>query len=277
MTAVDTILTTVVEATTEIRSGLATRRTKIAEENPTGDTQVAADQWIDDLLFERFRDLDAVGSYVSEERTGRLDVGDGYSVAVDPLDGSSNLETNNTTGTIVGIYDAPLPARGRELVASAYVLYGSYTTMTVARDDTVERLVVQDGSVVDSDPVSLPDDPDICGVAGQTSEWDAPLRSYVDDLRERHKLRYSGAMVADVEQLLTYGGFLAYPPSPSQPDGILRLQFESNPIAHIVETAGGRSSDGEKSVLDHEPESLHQSVPTYFGTPSLVDRLETRL
>jgi fructose-1,6-bisphosphatase I len=84
-------------------------------------------------------------------------------------------------------------------------------------------------------------------------------------------------MVADVEQLLTYGGFLAYPPSPSQPDGILRLQFESNPIAHIVETAGGRSSDGEKSVLDHEPESLHQSVPTYFGTPSLVDRLETRL
>lgn len=277
MTAVDTILTTVVEATTEIRSGLATRRTKIAEENPTGDTQVAADQWIDDLLFERFRDLDAVGSYVSEERTGRLDVGDGYSVAVDPLDGSSNLETNNTTGTIVGIYDAPLPARGRELVASAYVLYGSYTTMTVARDDTVERIVVQDGSVVDSDPISLPDDPDICGVAGQTSEWDAPLRSYVDDLRERHKLRYSGAMVADVEQLLTYGGFLAYPPSPSQPDGILRLQFESNPIAHIVETAGGRSSDGEKSVLDHEPESLHQSVPTYFGTPSLVDRLETRL
>jgi fructose-1,6-bisphosphatase I len=277
VTAVDTILTTVVEATAEIRPGLATRRTKIEEENPTGDTQVAADQWIDDLLFERFRDLDAVGSYVSEERTGRLDVGDGYSVAVDPLDGSSNLETNNTTGTIVGVYDAPLPARGRDLVASAYVLYGSYTTMTVARDDAVELLVVQDGSVVDSDPVSFPDDPEICGVAGETSEWDTSLRSYVDDLRERHKLRYSGAMVADVEQLLTYGGFLAYPPSPSQPDGILRLQFESNPIAHIVETAGGRSSDGERSILDHEPESLHQSVPTYFGTPSLVDELETRL
>lgn len=277
MTAVDSILTTVVDATTEIRAGLATYRNKVDTENPTGDTQVAADQWIDDLLFEQFRELDAVGSFVSEERPDAIDVGEGYSVAIDPLDGSSNLEPNSTTGTILGIYDAPLPASGRELVASAYVLYGSYTTMTVARDDTVERLVVQEGEVVDTDPVSIPSDPGICGVAGQTSDWDDTLRTYVDELRETYKLRYSGAMVADVEQLLTYGGLLAYPPSPSQPDGILRLQFESNPIAHIVETAGGHSSDGHGSVLDCDPEGLHQCVPTYFGTPALVDELETRL
>ncbi|EJN57089.1 class 1 fructose-bisphosphatase [Halogranum rubrum] len=277
MTAVDSILTTVVDATTEIRAELATYRDKVDTENPTGDTQVAADQWIDDLLFERFRELDAVGSFVSEERPDAIDVGDGYSVAIDPLDGSSNLEPNSTTGTILGIYDAPLPASGRELVASAYVLYGSYTTMTVARDDTVERLVIQEGEVVDTDPVSMPSDPGICGVAGQTSDWDDALRTYVDELRETYKLRYSGAMVADVEQLLTYGGLLAYPPAPSQPDGILRLQFESNPIAHIVEAAGGRSSDGHGSVLDCDPKELHQCVPTYFGTPALVDELETRL
>ena len=84
-------------------------------------------------------------------------------------------------------------------------------------------------------------------------------------------------MVADVEQLLTYGGFIAYPALTSNPDGILRLQFESNPIAHIVETAGGRSSDGKKSILDHDPNSLHQSVPTYFGTPPIINELEAKL
>jgi fructose-1,6-bisphosphatase I len=277
MTAVDSILTEVIEATTEIRAGLAARREPVDTENPTGDTQTAADRWIDELFFERFGELDAVGEFVSEERAGVCDLGDGYSVAIDPLDGSSNLKSNNTVGTIVGIYDTPLPAQGRELVASAFVLYGPYTTMIVARDDTVETFVIQDGAALDTEPVSMPDTPEIYGVAGQTSEWDASLQSYVDELRVQYKLRYSGAMVADIEQLLTYGGFVAYPSLTSQPDGVLRLQFESNPIAHIVELAGGRSSDGHASILDHDPSSLHQSVPTYFGMPSLVDELEARL
>lgn len=276
MTAIDSILAEFVDATAEIRAGLSARRGKVDSENPTGDTQVAADRWIDELLFERFRDLDAVGAFVSEERTDSHDVGDGYSVAVDPLDGSSNLESNSTTGTIVGVYDAPLPASGRELVASAYVLYGPYTTMTVAHHGTVETSTIREGDVLETGPVSMPDDPEICGVAGRTSEWDASLRSYVDELRDRFKLRYSGAMVADVEQLLTHGGLVGYPATSSRPDGILRLQFESNPIAHIVETAGGRSSDGTGSILDRDPDSLHQPVPTYFGTASLIDELEAR-
>ncbi len=277
MNTVDAILDAVVETTEEVRAGMADHRGKVDAENPTGDTQAVADRWIDDLLLERFRELDGVGAFVSEERSGVRDVGEGYSVAVDPLDGSSNLESNNATGTIVAVYDAPLPARGRELVASAYALYGPYTTMTVARGGEVETRVLREGRTVDSNPVSMPADPEICGAAGRTSEWDDALRSYFGELRERYKLRYGGAMVADVEQLLARGGFLAYPSTAAKPDGVLRLQFESNPVAHIVEAAGGRSSDGAGSILDRDPDSLHGAVPTYLGTPSLVDELESRL
>jgi fructose-1,6-bisphosphatase I len=84
-------------------------------------------------------------------------------------------------------------------------------------------------------------------------------------------------MIADVNQVLTYGGVFAYPSLQSQPEGKLRLQFEANPIGHIIETAGGRSSDGERSLLDVVPGRLHQRVPVHVGNTELIDRLETTL
>ena len=277
MTGVDAILRTVVEASSDIRDGLATRREKTSSENPSGDSQIAADRWIDDLLFERLGKLDAVGQLASEEQDSIQDVGDGYSVAIDPLDGSSNLRSNNVIGTILGVYDAPLPARGRDLVASAFVLYGPYTTMTVARDGDVETWTLDKGKKSAAKSITMPESGEICGCSGLKSEWQPPVRDYVDELREQYKLRYSGAMVADVQQLLTHGGFLAYPALDSQPNGVLRLQFESNPIAYLVEAAGGASSNGSRSILDCEPTSFHQSIPTYFGAPGLIDELETKL
>jgi len=286
MDTVDRIVETVAAAAPAIRDGLAGRRRKADEENPSGETQLAADVWADDYLEERLTAIDGVGEFASEERESVRDCGDGLSVAIDPLDGSSNVESNNSMGTIVGVYDEPLPASGRDLVAAAYVLFGPITTMMVARDGEVTEYVVEGDA--DSEPgddvrrtvgedVALPEDPVVYGFGGRVPDWTDGFTEYAREIESELKLRYGGAMIGDVNQVMTYGGVFAYPGLQSRPEGKLRLQFEGNPMAYIVESAGGRSSDGAQSLLDVEPTGLHQRVPVHLGNEDLVDRLEATL
>ncbi|WP_222913188.1 class 1 fructose-bisphosphatase [Natrinema sp. SYSU A 869] len=276
MTDVRPILDALVGVTPAIREELrmVSKTEKLTSENPSGDAQSAVDLGIDRRIRDQLAPLDVVGAFASEEREAVEDVGDGFSVAVDPLDGSSNLRSNNIVGTVVGVYDAPFPASGRDLVASAFLLYGPLTTMTAAVDGEVTRYTIDDGTIVDSDPVVFPDEDEICGFAGATNEWLDPIKEFWEDLNYEHKLRYTGAMVGDVDHLLVDGGLLGYPERSSSPNGDLRLQYEANPIAHIVETAGGRSSTGHGSILDSDPGDLHQHVPAYFGSADLIATVE---
>jgi fructose-1,6-bisphosphatase I len=275
---VDAVFEAVVETAPEIRTGLRGRRERVDEENPSDETQMAADLWADELLGDRITAIDGVGEFASEEREDVIDCGDGLSVAVDPLDGSSNLKSNNSMGTIVGIYDAPLPARGQALVASAYVLYGPITTMMVARDGSVtEYEITEEGRRTIEEDVELPDDPVVYGFGGRVPDWTPGFTEYAREIERELKLRYGGAMIGDVNQVLTYGGIFAYPGLESRPEGKLRLQFEGNPIAHVVETAGGSSSNGSESLRDVDPTELHQRVPVHVGNESLIDRLEATL
>ena len=285
---VERIVRTVAETSLDVREGLAGRRGYADEENPSGEKQLAADLWADEMFEERLLDIESVAAYASEERSDvveaeRTSNGDGrYHVAVDPLDGSSNLKTNNAMGVLLGVYDAPLPARGRDLVASAYVLFGPLTTMVVAVDGSVTEYVLErDGAGVEmrtvTEELTLPEEPTVYGFGGRVPDWPADFESYAREVESELKLRYGGAMIADVNQVLVYGGVFAYPGLESRPEGKLRLQFEGNPIAHIVETAGGRSSNGERSLLDVSPQRLHQRVPVHVGNTGLVDRLETAL
>jgi len=271
----------------EIRGGLAGRRRKADERNPSGETQLAADVWADDLLERRLAAVDGIEQFASEEREGIVDCGDedasdGYAVTVDPLDGSSNLKPNNTMGTILGVYDADLPAKGAQLVAAAYVLYGPITTMVVARDGEVTEYVIEarDGEFADRravrEDVTLPDDPTVYGFGGRVPNWTDRFADYAREIEDELKLRYGGAMIGDVNQVLTYGGVFAYPELESRPEGKLRLQFEGYPIGYVVETAGGASSDGSGSLLHVEPNDLHQRTPVYVGNEELVERLEAR-
>ncbi|WP_134670634.1 class 1 fructose-bisphosphatase [Halorussus marinus] len=275
------VLETVANAAPEIRSGLAGRRRKADEQNPSGETQLAADVWADELLEDRLTALDGVGQFASEEREGVVDAGEGYAVAIDPLDGSSNLKSNNSMGTIVGVYDDDLPARGRELVGAAYVLYGPITTMVVARDGAVTEYVLEgaDGELADRravrEDLSLPDEPVVYGFGGRVPDWTDRFADYAGEIERELKLRYGGAMIGDVNQVVTYGGVFGYPELDSRPEGKLRLQFEANPIAYIVESAGGASSDGSGSILDADADELHQRTPVYVGNEGLVDRLES--
>ncbi|WP_302080259.1 class 1 fructose-bisphosphatase [Salinibaculum rarum] len=279
--AIEAVFETVVTTAADVRDALAEQRAYADAKNPSGEQQLAADVYADELLEERLLAIDAVGSYASEERDSVIDADDGgqYHVACDPLDGSSNLQSNNGMGTIVGVFDEPLPAPGSALVASGFVLYGPITTMLVAHDGTVtEYLLDGDERSVLTEDVTIPDDPVVYGFGGRIPDWTDAFRAYVDDIEaDRLKLRYGGAMVADVNQVVTYGGIFGYPMLEDRPEGKLRLQFEGHPIGHVIETAGGASSDGAQSLLARDPSELHERTPVFVGTDSLVDQLEAAL
>ena len=276
---VEAIFGAVAATAPEIRAALPGRRVESGTDNPSGESVMAGDLYADELLGEAITTIDGVGSFVSEEREAAVDAGDGaYAVAIDPLDGSSNLESNNAMGTIVGVADEPLPAAGTDLVAAAYVLYGPITTMTVAREGTVTTYVIDGGEMqaVEED-VQLPEDPVVYGFGGRVPDWPDAFHGYAREVESELKLRYGGAMVGDVNQVLSYGGIFAYPALSSAPNGKLRLQFEGAPIAKIIEAAGGASSDGEQSLLAVAPTDLHQRVPVHVGNESYIERLEAAL
>ena len=286
---VEAIFDAVAATAPEIRAALPGRRVESGTDNPSGERVMAGDLYADELLADALTAVDGVGSFVSEEREAAVDAGDAvgegaYAVAIDPLDGSSNLRSNNAMGTVIGVYDAPLPATGRDLVAAGYVLYGPITTMVVADDGGVREEVIEvdgeggsvDRSVVEED-LTLPDDPLVYGFGGRVPDWPDDFTAYAREIEDELKLRYGGAMVGDVNQVLTYGGIFAYPALTSAPEGKLRLSFEANPIAYIVERAGGAATDGETDILDVEPEGVHDRVPLYVGNERLTERLKSAL
>jgi len=275
------VVETVAETAPDVRGGLAGRRMydPDADENPSGEQQLAADLYADDLLEDRLLAIDGVGGYASEERE-ELSLADdeGYHVSCDPLDGSSNLKSNNAMGTIFGVYDAALPAAGDHLVAAGYVLYGPITTMALAVEGHASEYVIADGDLeLDTADLSLPDDAVVYGFGGRVPDWPDDFAAYVDAVEDELKLRYGGAMIADVNQVVTYGGVFAYPALESAPNGKLRLVFEGAPIAYVIEAAGGASSDGGQSLLAVEAEELHQRVPVHVGSTEYIERLEAAL
>ncbi|PSQ16851.1 fructose-bisphosphatase class I [Halobacteriales archaeon QS_8_69_26] len=277
---VDAVIDLLAAAAPEIATGLRGRREAVDEENPSGERVMAADVWADEVLVDRLTDLDGVGEVASEERESVVDCGDGLSVTLDPLDGSSNLKSNNAMGTIFGIYsgDATLPAGGEDLVAATYVLYGPITTMMVARGGRVrEYELTGDDRHLVTDDVTLPGEPTVYGFGGRVPDWTDEFERFVRGVETELKLRYGGAMVGDVNQVMNYGGIFAYPALQGRPEGKLRLQYEAIPMAYVVESAGGASSDGAQSLLDVEPEGLHQRVPVHLGNEALIDRLERAL
>jgi len=275
-TTVAQVIDTIAETTPDVRTAMLTERGHSDTVNPTGDEQLAADLRADELFEQRLLAVDGVASYASEEREDVATSAGRVHVAVDPLDGSSNLEPNSGMGTIFGIYSERPPTSGRNLLAAGFVIYGPVTSMLVARDDRVREYLLEDGEkrLVDND-VTVPEDPTVFGFGGGVDSWTDEFEPVAESIREELKLRYGGAMVADINQVLTYGGIFAYPALQSRPEGKLRLQFEGHPMAYVVESAGGRSTNGEASLLDLTPEEIHERTPLYLGNGSLVERIES--
>ena len=251
--------------------------------NPYGEKQLQIDVWSNDLFTKKLLKSGLVKRIASEEmeNVAEAKVGE-YSIVLDPLDGSSNLKSNNLLGTIAGVYrEKPLPAKGRDLQAAMYFLYGPYHQLVLALQDGVRSFAAlgkgTQGARFVSDGLTreLPKPPTVYGIGGLREKWTPKVRGFVESLERRKlSLRYGGSFVGDYNQVLAKGGFFAYPELTDAPQGKYRLQFESNPIGFITEKAGGRASTGTKSILDVEPTSVVQRVPTYLGDQDLVREFE---
>ncbi|MFB6144895.1 MAG: class 1 fructose-bisphosphatase [Candidatus Nanohaloarchaea archaeon] len=278
---VDEVVEEVAESAPHITSGMMHRREYVGEENPSDEKQLEADVWANELLKEKITSIEGVGQFASEEEEDVTDCGEGLSVSIDPLDGSSNIPTNNLVGTIVGIYNGELPCKGENLVAAFYVLYGPLTTLTLARDGQVDEYVLEEKNGDKVELYRASEDINIPGKKtygfGGNKNWTDDFRRLEKEFSKEYKLRYGGSLVGDFNQMLHHGGVFAYPERTDAPEGKYRLIFEGNPMAYIAETAGGTSTDGERSVLEVEATDVHQRVPFHAGEEEMVEQIERSL
>jgi fructose-1,6-bisphosphatase I len=222
-----------------------------------------------------------------------------YAVAIDPLDGSSNIDVNVSIGTIFSIHrrvsegergsnDDVLQPGTRQL-AAGYVLYGSSTMLlyTVGRGVHGFTLDPSVGEFLLSHPdIRMPESGHIYSINEgnfpywtlETQKWVRALKGYDNPAGSPYSLRYIGSLVADFHRTLFKGGIFAYPldhKNPEQPKGKLRVLYEAAPIAMIAENAGGRAIDGTARILDVKPGNLHERVPFYVGSRVDVDFAES--
>ena len=252
----------------------------LADVNPSGERQKAIDVFSNDVFVEALTGTELVGEVASEEMAEAVRAKGKLSVAMDPLDGSSNVETNNPLGSIFGVYSVPLPCSGRRIVGALYVTYGNTITITLCFGKGVHRFVaVKQGSEMNFELLGLdlkiPEKPDVYGIGGLRKDWIAPVRDFVDTFEGRGmKTRYCGTFVGDYNQVLSRGGIFAYPALVGKPQGKLRVLFETAPVAYINEQAGGYATDGRRNILDVQPAALSETSPAYIGSAPLLHELE---
>lgn len=252
----------------------------LAGVNPSGERQKAIDIFSNDEFAEALSATGAAAEIASEEMAEPIRSKGRMTVAMDPLDGSSNVETNNPLGSIFGFYSKSLPASGRSLAGALYVTYGTMVTITLSFGKGVHRFVaVREGQSFSFElfgvNIKLPDKPEVYGVGGFRREWIPQVRDFVDSLAERGmRIRYCGTFVGDYNQVLTRGGVFAYPQLLEKPRGKLRVHYETAPVAFINEQAGGYATDGRRNILDIEPRTLSEPSPAYIGSAPLVRELE---
>jgi fructose-1,6-bisphosphatase I len=265
-----------------ISDGIPSRLGVGKSRNVYGEEQKKLDVWANDLLVTKLLKSGLVREVGSEELDQLRSAKRGeFTATIDPIDGSSNIESNNPLGTIVGLYREPLPAKGRELVCSMYFMYGPYISLTLALPNGVHSFVAAGTGkaanrfISNGESIHLPEPGQVYGIGGLKNKWTPRVKQFVDIL-ERHglKLRYSGSFTGDVNQIVHYGGIFAYPELTDAPNGKLRLLFECNPVAYIVEKAGGLGSTGSIRVLDVEPTAIAQRTPIYVGNAGLIKELE---
>lgn len=222
-----------------------------------------------------------------------------YVCLFDPLDGSGNIDVNVSIGTIFSVYRRVSPKGqpctkedflqpGRFQVAAGYIIYGSSTMMVYATRRGVNGFTLDPsiGEFTLSHPnIKCPESGKIYSVNhGNFFQYDKRVQAYIDTCQRKNKdtggpytQRYIGSMVADVHRNLIKGGIFMYPATIDKPKGKLRLLYECNPFAFIVEVAGGKATNGKERILDLQPTELHQRTSFFIGSKSMMEELETYL
>jgi len=245
------------------------------------------------IFVEAFEYVDLVGAIVSEEMAEPLVIASGgtpgkYVVLVDPIDGSSNLDVDCVVGSIFsirslkGTVEESILQKGGAQIAAGYLMYGTSTVLVYTAGDGVHTFVLDEGIgefVLDHENVRMPErGSTMASNFGNYGIWGEPTRKFVDALgaegKDRYSLRYSGALVADLHQILHRGGIYFYPEDTNKPKGKLRLLYECAPLSMIAEQAGGGATTGREKVSDIQPQSVHQRIPFAIGSRYEIEKYE---
>jgi len=252
----------------------------VGEENLSGDEQIKLDVLADAIFTGVLQGEKVVYALVSEEKDDQELVNEEgrFTVAFDPLDGSSLVAANFSVGSIFAIYEAKgaIGVTGADLAAGIYCLYGPKTMLVFAIGDKIASFTMHKGEYyLEKNDLRIADTTKYFAPGNlKAVNYNLNYGKLVDYwISHDYKLRYSGGMVPDIHHMLYKGdGVFAYPGMTDQPNGKLRLLYECIPMAQIVEAAGGFSTDGEQSILTKKVESLHQRTTFCVGSKAEVDR-----
>ncbi len=275
--------------------------------NRDGDAQKALDVRSDEIITAALQTA-PVAYYASEEQDDIITLGKNKPLAVasDPLDGSSNIDTNVSIGTIFSIFAANDDAHssffrpGSEQICGGFFVYGPQTTLVITTGRGTDTYVLDPDTGVFTLAIAnmkiTENSHEYAINAANYHQWDAPVRAYIEDCMlgmsgplakmlaacetrktryERYNMRWVGSLVADANRILSRGGMFMYPGDDrvGYKDGRLRLLYEAAPVAFVIEQAGGMATDGTRRILDIPLEILHQRIPLVFGSKTPVKTL----
>lgn len=279
------------------KAGIAKLYGLAGNTNSTGDDQKKLDVLSDELFVNMLTssytacllasEEDEEVMIVEKEKRGK------YIVCFDPLDGSSNIDCLVSIGSIFGIWkresdpgQEPNPNEalqpGNAMICSGYCLYGSACMIVLATDAGVNGFMLDPSLgefMLTAPDMKIKPRHNIYSInEGYASLWDEATKEFVDSKKfpktgKPYGSRYVGSMVADVHRTLVYGGIFCYPATKDSPNGKLRLMYECNPMAYIIEKAGGIATTGTQRVLDVKPTSIHQRVPIFIGSKLEVEEV----
>lgn len=270
--------------------------------NIQGEIQMKLDVFADNALLNAVRWGGQVCGAASEENEkyftfeSEICKKSKYVILFDPLDGSSNVDVNVSIGTIFSVFRRKSSVgdlanvndflqKGADQVAAGYVIYGSSTMLVYTTGHGVNGFTLEPSIgefCLSHENMRIPEDGSIYSInEGNLLSCSPGVQKYVNWCKETDKktsrpysARYIGSLVSDFHRNLIKGGIYMYPGTTKNPEGKLRLQYESNPLAFIVEQAGGKASDGRGRIMDIQPASLHQRAPLFIGSKNMVELVE---
>jgi fructose-1,6-bisphosphatase len=274
---------------------------KLNSENVQGETQATLDVISDEIFTARLAATGLVAGMVSEEvdlpitvenKTSKAE----FLVAFDPLDGSSNVDVNVSIGSIFSVFKAPKAIlneadyliAGKQQVAAGYAIYGPCTMLIVTTGEGTHGFTLSRATntyLLTHPNMQVPEDTKEYAINSSNQRfWEPPIKRYVTECKagaagRREKdfnMRWIGSMVADIHRILTRGGIYLYPKDSkdSKKAGRLRLMYEANPMAMLIEQAGGAATTGRARILDVQPEAIHQRIPIIIGSKNEVAHVE---
>lgn len=289
----------------EIRqAGLVDITGTVGNVNIQGEEQKKLDVFANKVFINALTNRNIVCGIVSEENEHFIPISgtnnanrNKYVVVMDPLDGSSNIDAGVSVGTIFGIFRRVSPEGtpvtlddflqpGNMQVAAGYVIYGTSTMLVYTTGNGVNGFTLNPaiGTYYLSHPdIKMPEQGRVYSVnEGYYTHFPQGVKDYIkycqrEEEDRPYTSRYIGSMVSDVHRNLIQGGIYMYPKSSEREAGKLRLVYECNPIAFIVEQAGGRATDGHRRILDIKPETIHERVPLFAGSQKMVEKAESFL